>query len=61
MTQQTFTRIAGAIFVLITLMHALRLLLGWNVMINGCAVPHAVSWLALAIFGGLSVAAFKQK
>ena len=61
MTQRTFTSIAGFLFLLIALLHALRLILGWEAVIHGWAVPHALSWIALFLFGGLAFTAFKLK
>lgn len=58
MTQRTFNGLAGAIFAVIGVLHVLRLLLGWEAVIGGWAVPGWVSWLAVALAGYLSSTAF---
>ena len=49
-----FTTLAAVIFALIGLLHLLRLFLGWEVTIEGMAVPMWLSVLALAIAAGLA-------
>ncbi len=49
MNQKTFSLLASVIFLLIALMHALRLTLGWHVVVEGRAVPSWVSWVAFVI------------
>lgn len=58
MSQKTFTLTAGAIFSLVTLLHALRLLLGWEAVIGGWQVPLWVSWVGIAVAGSLGYTAF---
>ncbi len=61
MKQQTFNRVAGGLFAVIAGMHAWRLLRGWEAAIAGHAVPQAVSWVALVLFGWLAVTALRLK
>ncbi len=61
MTQKTFTLTSGVIFSLVAVLHALRLLLGWEAVIGGWQVPRWVSWPALALSGYLSYTAFTLK
>ena len=49
MNQKTFSLVASVIFLLIALIHALRLAFGWHAVVNIWAVPMWVSWVALAI------------
>jgi len=58
MNQKTFTVTAGVVFSLIAVLHALRLLLGWEAAIGGWTVPSWLSWLALAAAGYLAYTAF---
>jgi len=51
MTQRTFSLITAILFLLIALLHALRLLRGWQVTIGDIVVPLWVSWIGLAIAG----------
>ena len=54
MNQRTFLRIAGIVFVLVAVLHAVRLLWQWDVVIAGWVVPPWVSWVALLISGTLA-------
>lgn len=58
LSQKTFTKIAGTVFSLVAVLHALRLLLGWDAVIGGWTVPFWLSWLALAAAAYLAVTAF---
>lgn len=49
MNQKTFSLVAGVVFLVIGLMHALRLFLGWHAEVNGWIVPLWVSWVGLVI------------
>ncbi len=59
MTQRTYTLIGGIIFSLVSLLHALRLLRSWQVMIADLMVPVWVSWLGLVIAGYLAYEGFR--
>jgi hypothetical protein len=49
-----FTTTAIAVFLLIALMHILRLVLGWEVTVNTVIIPMWVSVLGLVIAAGLA-------
>jgi len=59
MSTRAFLRTAGVIFGLVSLLHLLRLLLGWDAVIGGWSVPAWYSWLAAALGAYLSYTAFK--
>ena len=59
MTQRTFFLIAAAVFSLIALGHAIRLLFGWHVMVENVVVRVWVSWTGLAIAGYLAYQGFR--
>ena len=66
MTQRTFSLITAVLFLLIALLHAVRLLRGWQVTIAGAVVPIWLSWIGLAIaaylaYQGLRLARTKTK
>lgn len=54
MQPKTFFRITGFIFLIITVLHALRLIYGWQIVIGTLTIPLWISWLALIIAGLLS-------
>jgi hypothetical protein len=47
MTQRSFSLITAVLFFLIALLHAVRLLRGWQVTIEGAVVPIWISWMGL--------------
>jgi len=61
MSRGAFLLTAGGIFSLVTILHALRLLLGWEAVIGGWDVPRWLSWVALALSGYLAYSAFTVK
>jgi hypothetical protein len=61
MKQSTFNRLAGVIFLLVAILHALRILSGWEMVIAGWKVPIWASWPALALAGFLACSALTRK
>lgn len=49
-----FTTVAIVVFALIAFMHVLRLVLGWEVTVNGIVIPMWVSVPGLVIAAGLA-------
>ncbi|MBI1984731.1 MAG: hypothetical protein HYS60_01310 [Candidatus Wildermuthbacteria bacterium] len=58
MNQKTFLSAAGAIFLVISLLHLARAVFGWNAIIGGWAAPLWLSWLGLLVAGYLAYQAF---
>jgi hypothetical protein len=54
MTEKTFATIAAVIFALVALLHLLRLVMGWSIVIDSWTVPMWLSWVGLVVAGGLS-------
>lgn len=50
-----FTKVAIFVFVLVSVLHILRLFLGWEVIINGILIPMWVSIIGFIIAGALAV------
>ena len=59
MTPRIFRLIAAAVFLLIALGHAIRLLFGWHVTVENIVVPFWISWMGLAIAGYLAYQGFR--
>lgn len=59
MTQRTFSLVTAALFVLIALLHAVRLVRGWQVTVEGTVVPLWISWIGLAIATYLAYEGFR--
>lgn len=59
MTQRTFSLVTAVLFFLMALLHAVRLLRGWQVTIEGAVVPIWISWIGLAIASYLAYQGFR--
>jgi hypothetical protein len=59
MTQRTFSLLTAALFLVIALLHAVRLLRGWHVTIEGAVIPMWISWIGLAITAYLAYQGFR--
>ena len=59
MRQKTFSLVVGLTFLLIAVMHVLRLALKWEVVLNGWSVPMWVSAVALPIAAYLAFEGLK--
>ncbi len=55
-----FTTLAAVMFALVALVHALRLLYGWEVTIAGWTVPMWVSVIAFIVPAGLAVLLWRE-
>jgi len=55
---KTYVVISGALFGLIALLHAVRLVLHWPAQVGSWDVPFWVSWLGILLPGGLCIWAF---
>jgi len=60
MSQKIFSVVAGLIFLLIAVMHVLRLALKWEVVLNGWSVPMWVSVVAMVIAAYLAFEGLKR-
>jgi hypothetical protein len=60
MTPRIFCLIAAAVFSLVALGHAIRLLFGWHVTVGTVVVPLSISWIGLAIAGYLAYEGFRS-
>jgi hypothetical protein len=60
MTPRIFSLMAAAVFLVIALGHAIRLLFGWHVTVENVVVPVWTSWIGLAIVGYLAYQGFRS-
>jgi len=59
MTVRTYTLASSIIFLLVALLHLLRLVLQWNVTVGGWSFPMWASILAVLVAGFLGFAGFR--
>jgi hypothetical protein len=55
-----FTTAALIILALVAIVHALRLLMGWSVAVNGFDVPMWLSVVAFVVSAGLAVGLWRE-
>ena len=53
--------VTATLFLVVAIMHLLRIIFGWQVEIGGLSIPFWVSWLAFPIAGALAYFGFTQK
>jgi hypothetical protein len=59
MTATTYSRLAGTIFGLVALAHAVRLFTAAPLVIGATTVPMAASWVGLVVTGALCIAGWR--
>jgi hypothetical protein len=55
-----FTMISVVVFSLVAILHLIRAILGWDVAINGVAIPIWASVVAFIVSGGLAVMLWRE-
>ena len=58
---KNYMAISGSIFAIVAFAHLLRIIDGWEVVVNGQAVPMTISYMAFVATGLLAVWAFRAK
>jgi hypothetical protein len=51
---KTYARVAGAVFLIVAVVHLLRIIFGWEVRIGGVDIPLWASWIALVAAAALA-------
>ncbi len=59
MNRPSYLLVSATIFLLICLLHVLRLLYGWSAVIGGWTVPMWVSWVAVVVSALLAYEGFR--
>jgi hypothetical protein len=55
-----FTTIAVSLFTLMAIVHLLRLVLGWEVVVTGYVIPVWWSAIGLVVAGGLALMVWRE-
>jgi hypothetical protein len=53
--------VTATLFLVVALMHLLRIIFGWQAEIGGLSIPFWVSWLGVLVAGALAYFGFTQK
>lgn len=59
MGQKAYLITTGIFFLVVAVLHLLRLVFGWEILIEGWAIPRWLNFVALIITGHLAYAGFK--
>ena len=59
MDQRTYNIVTATLFLIIAVLHLLRVILGWPARIGGLDIPLWASWLAILVSGGLAYFGFR--
>jgi hypothetical protein len=57
--QRTYNAVTAALFLIVAVLHLLRIVFGWTADIGGLAIPIWVSWLGLVVAGALAYSGFR--
>lgn len=49
-----FDMVAGTVFLIVAVVHLLRIILGWEISINGMTMPFWPSYIAVIVAGSLA-------
>jgi hypothetical protein len=58
--QKTYNTLTAVVFLIVALLHLLRIILGWPAQIGGLNIPIWASGLALIVTGALAYFGFRQ-
>ena len=61
MNQKTYMRLTATLFLVVAIMHLLRIIFGWSVEIGSLSIPFWVSWLGVLVAGALAYFGFTQR
>jgi hypothetical protein len=61
MSQKNYYTVTGTIFLIITVLHFLRILNGWSAEIGTATIPMWASWVAVLLAGCLAYHGLKRK
>src|SRR6266481_3839347 len=60
LNRKTYMTVTATLFLVVAIMHLLRIIFGWQVEIGGLSIPFWVSWLGVLVAGALSYFGFTQ-
>ena len=61
MNQKTYVTLTATLFLVVALMHLLRIIFGWSMEIGSLSIPFWVSWLGVLVAGALAYFGFTQR
>ena len=59
MDQRTYNIVTATLFLIVAVLHLLRVVFGWPARIGGLDIPLWASWLAILVTGALAYCGFR--
>jgi uncharacterized membrane protein YhaH (DUF805 family) len=60
LSRKTYMTVTATLFLVVAIVHLLRIIFGWQVEIGGLSIPFWVSWLGVLVAGALAYFGFTQ-
>ena len=60
MQQKAYNTVTAVLFLVVALLHLLRIILDWPAQIGGLSIPLWASWLAVVVAAALAYFGFRQ-
>ena len=60
LNRKTYMTVTATLFLVVAIMHLLRIIFGWQVEIDVVSIPFWVSWLGVLVAGALAYLGFTQ-
>ena len=61
LNRKTYMTVTATLFLVVAIIHLLRIIFGWSVEIGGLSIPFWVSWLGVLVAGALAYLGFTQR
>ena len=61
LNQKTYVTLTATLFLVVAIIHLLRIIFGWSVEIGGLSIPFWASWLGVLVAGALAYFGFTQR
>ena len=54
LNRKTYMMVTATLFLVVAIVHLLRIIFGWQVEVGGLSIPFWASWLAVLVAGALA-------
>ena len=61
MKNNTYFIVTGILFIIVAVLHGMRIVLGWEFLIGGAPIPMWASWVAFMLIGFLAYYGFRLR
>jgi uncharacterized membrane protein YhaH (DUF805 family) len=61
LNRKTYMAVTATLFLVVAIVHLLRIIFGWQAEIGGLSIPFWVSWLGVLVAGALAYFGFTLK